>query len=480
MKNHDLPAQVVGDVFSQMPFATTIVGDSTTVVTGISQDSRDVAAGDLFCCVRGENYDGHNFISDVVALGARAILVDGEIPPGLDDVCVVRVENVRDCLGHVASSMFGHPSRSMTMVGITGTNGKTSSVAIIASILQANGSHVGMLGTLTGSRTTLEAIELQATLSEMLSNGVDCVVMEVSSHALDQGRVTGIVFDVALLTNITRDHLDYHKTEEKYFAAKAKLFTPEQARVGVVNIDDTRGRLLFDVGAIPMIPYSISDANDAVLAIDHVAFEWQGIDITVPMGGRFTLLNTLGALTVAARLGIDENAMQIGCAVLQPVPGRFQTLHSEDGVYVVVDYAHTPDGLREVLDSVRPLTSGRVIVVFGCGGERDSGKRSLMGAVAAEAADVVYVTSDNPRGEAPSEIISQIVSGTEGGSARVESRVDREIAIASAISEAEHGDIVVIAGKGHESTQEVAGTHIPFSDVEIAKAVLEQRKGGVQ
>ena len=480
MNNHNLIPQDVGGLFSEMPFASTIVGNSDIIVTGMTQDSRDVVAGDLFCCVRGEQVDGHRFIGDVIAKGATAILLDGEIPAGFDGVCFIRVENVRECLGHVASQLFGHPSRSMTMVGVTGTNGKTSSVAIIASILEANGSKVGMLGTLTGTRTTMEAIELQATLREMLDNGVQCVVMEVSSHALDQGRVAGIIFDIALLTNITRDHLDYHKTEERYFAAKAKLFTPELARVGVVNIDDTRGQLLFDVGAIPMVPYSMSDANDAVLAIDHISFVWQGIQISVPMGGRFTLLNTLGALTVASRLGVSDDAMQAGCSLLKPIPGRFQTLRSNDGVFVVVDYAHTPDGLREVLDSVRPLTSGRVIVVFGCGGERDKGKRSLMGAVAAETADVVYVTSDNPRGESPGEIISQVIAGTDGGSARIESQVERGQAIASAISEAEHGDIVVIAGKGHEVTQEVAGVFLPFSDVDIAKSALEQRKGGAQ
>lgn len=480
MNNHNLPPYGVANLFSEMPFTSTIVGNSDIVVTGITQDSRDVAVGDLFCCVRGETYDGHNFIGDVIAKGVTAILLDVEIPEGFNNVCFIRVENVRECLGHVASLMFGHPSHSMTMVGITGTNGKTSSVAIIASILEANGLKVGMLGTLTGTRTTMEAIELQATLREMHDNNVQVVVMEVSSHALDQSRVAGIIFDVALLTNITRDHLDYHKTEERYFAAKAKLFTPELARVGVVNVDDTRGRLLFDVGAIPMVPYSVSDANDAVLAIDHISFVWQGIEISVPMGGRFTLLNTLGALTVAARLGVSDEAMQVGCSSLTPVPGRFQTLRSDDGVFVVVDYAHTPDGLREVLDSVRPLTTGRVIVVFGCGGERDAGKRSLMGAVAAEIADVVYVTSDNPRGESPSEIISQVMAGTSGGTARVESEVERGQAIASAISEAEHGDIVVIAGKGHEMTQEVAGVYLPFSDVDIAKSALEQRKGGVQ
>jgi UDP-N-acetylmuramoyl-L-alanyl-D-glutamate--2,6-diaminopimelate ligase len=478
MNNHNLPAISVDALFSEMPFERTIVGNDVNAVTGITQDSRDVAAGDLFCCVRGEKSDGHKFIGDVIAKGATSILLDGEIPSGFDDVCFIQVDNVRECLGHVASAVFGHPSKDMTMVGITGTNGKTSSVAIVASILEANGSRVGTMGTLTGVRTTLEPIELQATLKEMLNAGVDSVVMEVSSHALDQGRVLGIMFDVAVLTNITRDHLDYHHTEERYFAAKAKLFTPELSRVGIVNIDDTRGRLLFDVGAIPMVPYSMSDADDIELAIDHVSFQWQGIAITVPMGGRFTLLNTLGALTVAARLGVSDQAMKAGCAALLPIPGRFQTLHSNDGVHVVVDYAHTPDGLREVLDSVRPLTSGRVIVVFGCGGERDTGKRSMMGAIASETADVVFVTSDNPRGESPLEIISEVVAGTVAGTARVEAIVDRGVAIASAISEAGHGDIVVIAGKGHELTQEVAGVHIPFSDFEIAKSALEQRKDG--
>jgi UDP-N-acetylmuramoyl-L-alanyl-D-glutamate--2,6-diaminopimelate ligase len=470
----------VTELLRSCDFSFSVAGNTEVTLTGITQDSREVRPGDLYCCVRGAFFDGHDFIEDAIRAGAVAILLDDEVPNEHEDICFIRVENVRQVLGLVASALFAHPSRSLKMVGITGTNGKTSTVAIVASIMQAHGSRVEVLGTLSGARTTPEAIELQAILRSWVNEGIDTVVMEVSSHGLDQGRVTGIMFDVVVLTNITRDHLDYHGTEENYFAAKAKLFAPEQSLVGVVNTDDTRGRLLFDVGAIPMVPYAVADAENIDLAIDHVSFTWSGTFITVPMGGRSTLFNALAALTATSQLGVSAQDMQSGCAALSPVPGRYQTLTSEDGVHVVVDYAHTPDGLREVLDSVRPLTSGQVIVVFGCGGERDAGKRPLMGKIASELADVVYVTSDNPRAESPDEIISQIMSGIQLSSAEVKTQVQREIAIASAISVAQRGDIVVIAGKGHESTQEVAGVHFPFSDVEIATAACEQRKGGAR
>lgn len=450
--------------------------NNDVVVTGITQDSRSVVAGDMYCCVRGESFDGHSFIPQAIAAGATALLVDTPVTGIPDSVAVITVENVRSSLGPIASAAFGFPSRALTMVGITGTNGKTSTAAMISSILRAAGKSVEIVGTLSGVRTTPEAIDLQAFLSSAVSSGVTHVVMEVSSHALDQSRVSGLNFDVAVFTNFSRDHLDYHKTEEAYFAAKAKLFTPELSKCGVMNSDDPRGQLLLDVAAISMVPFALSDAGNATVRVDSVSFEWRGLSIALPMGGAFTLINAIAALTACAELGIADEYLIDGCAQLTQVPGRFESVANSHGIGIIVDYAHTPDGLREVISSARALCSGRLLVVFGCGGDRDQGKRPLMGAAAQEA-DIVFVTSDNPRSENPQSIIDAILAGMTKSPIDVRVDIDRGKAIASAILEARRDDIVVIAGKGHESTQEVAGVHHPFNDVDVAKSALSQKKG---
>ena len=452
------------------------IANGKVLVSGITQDSRSVKAGDMYCCVRGESFDGHSFVSQAITAGATAILVDAPIADVPDSVAVLTVDNVRAALGPIAATVFGFPSRLLTMVGITGTNGKTSTAAIVASILRAAGKNVEVLGTLSGVRTTPEAIDLQAHLSRFVSEGITHVVMEVSSHALDQSRVTGLLFDVAVFTNLSRDHLDYHKTYEAYFAAKAKLFTPELAKHGVLNSDDPHGQLLLDVAPISMTPFSYGDASDVTVRVDSVSFEWRGLKIAIPMGGGFTLINALAALTACGELGVDDESVIDGCASLVQVPGRFESVPNTHGIGVVVDYAHTPDGLREVVSSARALCHGRLIVVFGCGGDRDTGKRPLMGAAAQEA-DIVFVTSDNPRSEDPQSIIEQILLGMTSSTVEVRVEVERAKAIASAILEARRDDIVVIAGKGHESTQEVDGVHHPFNDVEVAKSALSQKKG---
>lgn len=453
----------------------TIVNENV-VVSGITQDSRSVEAGDIYCCVRGETFDGHAFISQAIAAGATALLVDSPVADVPASVAVVTVGNVRESLGPIAAAVFGFPARSLTTVGITGTNGKTSTAAMVASILRAAGKNVEVMGTLSSVRTTPEAIDLQAHLSHVLGQGVTHVVMEVSSHALDQSRVSGVLFEVAVFTNLSRDHLDYHKTDEAYFAAKAKLFTPELAKRGVLNSDDPHGQLLLDVAPIPMKSFAYGDASDVTVRVDSVSFEWRGLKISIPMGGGFTLINALAALTACAELGIDDESLIDGCASLSQVPGRFESVPNTHGIGVVVDYAHTPDGLREVISSARALCQGRLIVVFGCGGDRDAGKRPLMG-TASQDADIVFVTSDNPRSEDPQSIIDQILAGITTSTTDIRVEVERAHAIASAIWEARRDDIVVIAGKGHESTQEVAGVHHPFNDVEVAKSALSQKKG---
>ena len=453
------------------------MGNGSTVVSGLTQDSRSVEPGDVYCCVRGRSVDGHRFIPDAIQRGAVAVLVDSPVEIIDAGIVVVSVSNVREVLGLIASRAFAFPASSLTMVGITGTNGKTSTAEILASILRADGKKVAVFGTLTGERTTPEAIDLQAQLAEARDAGVTHVVMEVSSHALDQARVKGIEFAVGVLTNITRDHLDYHGTEENYFAAKAKLFEPGVSRIGVVNSDDLRGRLLMDVGAIPMRSYSHGDALDPVVMVSRVEFTWNGVKFSIPMGGRFTLMNSLAAITAADELQIPHDSMVAGCASLEGVPGRFESIANDLGIGIIVDYAHTPDGLAEVLTSARALSSERVIVVFGCGGNRDHGKRPLMGDVAHRLADVVIVTSDNPRTENPALIIEDVIAGMpqDHGAFMI---IDRADAIASAISSARRGDIVVIAGKGHEATQDIGGVLTPFSDVEVAQTIVREKEGG--
>lgn len=453
-----------------------VLSGADTTITGITQDSRSVTEGDLFCCVRGESFDGHLFAHEAISRGASALLVDSPVEGVPESVAVMTVPNVREVLGLFASAAFSFPSRTLTTIGITGTNGKTSTASIIASILRAGGKSVEVMGTLTNVRTTPEAIDLQALLHKCVENGVTHVVMEVSSHALDQHRVTGVMFDVAVFTNLSRDHLDYHKTDEAYFAAKAILFTPQQAVLGVMNSDDPRGQLLLDVAAIPMVPFAQSHVSDVTIRVDSVSFRWKDLDIAVPMGGGFTLMNALAAVTACDQLGIPAEALIDGCASLGQIPGRFQTVPNDLGFSVVVDYAHTPDGLQQVIESARAVCANKIIVVFGCGGDRDAGKRPLMGA-AAQGANVVIVTSDNPRSEDPELIMEQIVRGISRESCEVHVESDRARAIASAISMAGRGDIVVIAGKGHEATQEVAGVHYPFNDVDVAKSALSHKKG---
>jgi UDP-N-acetylmuramoyl-L-alanyl-D-glutamate--2,6-diaminopimelate ligase len=409
-----------------------------------------------------------------VKAGAVAVLADRDIDV---DVPVVKVADVRGVIGRVASSLLGSPATSMVMVGVTGTNGKTSTAAMLGSILGAAGHSVEVIGTLTGARTTPEAIDLQSGLRACAGAGTTAVVMEVSSHALSQHRTSGIVFDLAVFTNFGHDHLDFHGSEDAYFAAKASLFTHENARKGVLNGDEARVASLMAGAEIPTVTFSRSDARNVSVSATKVSYRWNEVDITVPMGGEFTLMNSLAAARSAEMLGCSRDAILRGLSTVSPVPGRFEPVTGDLGFDVIVDYAHTPESLEGLLISVRAVSAGRVILVFGCGGDRDRGKRPLMGEVAARLADSVIVTSDNPRTEMPGAIIADIMAGITGVSAGVTTEPDRAVAIASAISAAERGDIVVIAGKGHETTQEIAGTLHPFSDADVARSAMAGRKG---
>ena len=455
------------------------------VLTGaVFHDSRAVEPGSLYACLRSEHFDGHDFAARAVAAGAVAVLTDHELE-GVDAEQVV-VDDTRLRIGPISALVAGNPSRSLLSVGITGTNGKTTTAQMLASILEADGRSTGVVGTLHGPRTTPEAPELQRVLRGFVDDGKSAAVLEVSSHALALHRVAGTEFDAVVFTNLGHDHLDLHGSREEYFRAKASLFSATYAPVGVVNVDDTHGRLLADtVGSsagneFRIVPFSVGDLRDVVVTALSHRYTWRDVQIDVPIGGRFNVSNSLAAMTTAAELGIDLEIAARGLAALPPVPGRFEVVDSpvaqERGITVVVDYAHTPDGLDEVLETSRQVTApgSRLIVVFGCGGDRDRAKRPEMGAVAARLADRVVVTSDNPRHESPTDIIEEIVNGIEPGArARVITDPDRQSAIAGALALAARGDVVIIAGKGHERTQEFADGTIDFDDRMIVRQCLE-------
>lgn len=468
----------IGDLIARSTFEPLhIIGRTDVVVSGVSLDSRTVKPGDLFCCVPGQGQDGHDFAHDAVANGATALLVEHEVP-GIDEsVTRVVTNNVRAAMGPVSAALYGWPSTKLCVVGVTGTNGKTTTTAMLASIFEKSGHRTRILGTLTGSRTTPEAPELQQFFADALADGVSHVAMEVSSHALDQLRVDGTTFSAVVFTNLGRDHLDYHETTERYFAAKASLFTRDFAPIAVINSDDVHGRLLIDARSRATVPVSRHDVTDVRVTTESVSFRWKNIDIDVPIGGDFNVDNAIAACATAKELGFSEEQIRAGLASLAPVRGRFQSIPNSLGVHVIVDYAHTPEALERLLTAVTAADDARLIVVFGCGGDRDAGKRPVMGALAARHADLVVVTSDNPRHEDPSAIIEQIVAGVDKDAMRrVTTIVDRRVAISAAIEQAHMGDVIVIAGRGHEAQQDIAGVQFDFDDAAVASDVLRDRE----
>jgi UDP-N-acetylmuramoyl-L-alanyl-D-glutamate--2,6-diaminopimelate ligase len=453
-----------------------VVVDTGPDITGVSDDSRTVAAGDLFFCIRGATFDGHDAAPDAVSRGAVAVVVDHRLDLP-DDVVQVVVTDVRSVIGHMASRALGDPASRLRVVGVTGTNGKTSTVSFIGSLLRGLGCPTVTIGTLTGARTTPEAIDLQGQLADAVESGATHAVMEVSSHALVMGRVNGILFDVAAFSNLSRDHLDFHGSMEEYFAAKRRLFDAAMARAAVVNVDDEWGDALAASLGIPVVRCTAGALTDVRVGVDRVSFGWRGHPVVVGAGGSFAVTNSCLALDVVAALGFPEDDVARASSSIRPVEGRFEVVPTGSGFSVIVDYAHTPEALRTVLSSARALTTGRLVVVFGCGGGRDRGKRAEMGRAVGEIADAAFVTSDNPRFEDPESIINEVLAGMVGTGCDVVSIVDRAIAIESAISGAGSDDIVVIAGKGHEPYQEVAGEFLAFSDVEVARNAVARRSG---
>jgi UDP-N-acetylmuramoyl-L-alanyl-D-glutamate--2,6-diaminopimelate ligase len=441
-------------------------------ITSVTHDSRRVTTGSLFCCVRGASSDGHTFAAQAVRDGAVALLVDHR----LDGINVpqLAVEDVREAMGSLAAEVYGNPSRAMDVIGVTGTNGKTTTTWIIKHVLDQLQQPCGLVGTLTGAFTTPEAPDLQARLAGFRDAGDRAVAMEVSSHALALGRANGTWFRVGVFTNLTQDHLDLHGTMDAYEAAKARLFEPERCERAVVNRDDDAGTRLLERLGDRATSFGAADARDPDVGVRYVEFLWRGVSVRIGMGGWFTVLNALAALTTVAELGYGTEAIAAAMATVPPVPGRFEPIDAGQPFGVVVDYAHTPDGLRAVLEAARPLTRNRLIVVFGCGGDRDAGKRPKMGAMAAERADQIVVTSDNPRSEVPAAIISDVLSGlTPAQSSRALVEPDRRVAIALAFATAQPGDVIVIAGKGHEATQTIGNKVLPFDDRAVARELLE-------
>jgi UDP-N-acetylmuramoyl-L-alanyl-D-glutamate--2,6-diaminopimelate ligase len=439
-------------------------------ITAIDHDSRVVGPGSLYCALKGEHSDGHDHAAVAVRAGAVAVVV--ERPLGLA-VPEIVVPDARAAMGRLADALFDHPSGRIAVVGVTGTNGKTTVTHLLAAVLEHAGRPTRVLGTLSGARTTPEAPAVQAALAEAAEAGAVVVAMEVSSHAIELRRIVGTWFTVAVFTNLSQDHLDFHGTMDRYFAAKARLFEPERAAVGLVNRDDPWGARLLEAMAIPAVAWSAQDAEDVELRADGSTFTWRGHRVALALAGRFNLANAVAAAETALALGLEPEQVAAGLAHAGPVRGRFEPVADGD-VAVLVDYAHTPEGLVQALASARELTTGRLIVVFGCGGDRDRAKRPLMGRAADEGADVVIVTSDNPRQEDPAAIIDAVLTGVEREDDLIV-EPDRRRAVEAAVALASPGDLVLLAGKGHETTQDLGDRVIAFDDREVAAAALRRR-----
>jgi UDP-N-acetylmuramoyl-L-alanyl-D-glutamate--2,6-diaminopimelate ligase len=491
----------VSELLAALP-EKTVVGALPAAVRGIRADSRKVAPGDCFVAVPGLRQDGRRFVPEALQRGATLLVTEG---PALPEAAVAQilVPSARTALGRLAAAYYQHPSRRLTIVGITGTNGKTTTSYLVEALLQARGLRTGVIGTiqyrvgdrsLPAGQTTPEALELQSLLASMYTSGVRGVAMEVSSHALALARVDEVAFDVGVFTNLTQDHLDFHGTLDDYRRAKRRLFellerSTKPTRAAVVNSDDPSGAEMTRGLVLPVVTFGIRPPA-AVRAL-HWQSGLDGVQLTAttpsgplelcsPLIGEHNVMNLLGAVATGLALGLGPEVVAGTLAGVGTVPGRFEQVRSGQPFLVVVDYAHTPDALERVLGTARKLTGGRLGVVFGCGGDRDRSKRPIMGALAARLADRVWLTSDNPRSERPEAIIDEIAAGVpaaDAGSSRLVREADRRAAIAAALGWAQPGDTVVIAGKGHESYQIVGTAVLPFDDRDVARQILRERWG---
>jgi UDP-N-acetylmuramoyl-L-alanyl-D-glutamate--2,6-diaminopimelate ligase len=476
-------------------------GPLDTEVSGLAYDSRVVEEGDAFFCIKGLVTDGHLYAADAVSRGASVLFVEREPEGELDtEVVVVTVPDTRYAMANLASGFHGNPSKKLKLVGVTGTNGKTTTCYLVESILKRAGFVAGLIGTVENhigdtvepvKRTTPESLDLQRLLKRMVDEGVQAAVMEVSSHALELHRASGCDFDVVVFTNLTQDHLDFHISIEEYFGAKRRLFEGDEFGAGrraVVNLDDEFGRRLLEETDLPTSSFGLDPSAD--VRADRVRISSEGnhftlayqnreIEMATRLQGGFNVYNCLAAAAVGVEMEIEPESIAAGLSALEGVPGRFENIDCGQPFTAIVDYAHTPDGIRNVLEACAEVTTGRVIIVVGCGGDRDRSKRPLMGKVAAEMSDLCIITSDNPRSEDPEAIIEMIVDGvrTKFGEDRYTVVVDRRAAIRRAVQEAADGDLVVIAGKGHESGQIFADRVIPFDDRQVLRECLEEVTG---
>ncbi|MFB7539741.1 UDP-N-acetylmuramoyl-L-alanyl-D-glutamate--2,6-diaminopimelate ligase [Streptomyces zaomyceticus] len=474
----------------------------TAEISGITHDSRAVRPGDVYAALPGARAHGADFVAQAAGLGAAAILTD---PSGAERAAatglpVLVVENPRGRMGELAAEIYGRPGADLLQIGITGTSGKTTTAYLVEGGLRGSGHSTGLVGTvemrigderIKSERTTPEATDLQALFAVMRERGVDAVAMEVSSHALVLGRVDGCVFDVAVFNNLSPEHMEFHSDMDDYYRAKAGLFTPERSRLGVVNLDDAYGRRLAGEATVPVVTFSAEGrteadwrAEDLVLGSHDSTFTAVGpqgerIHATAPLPGPFNVANTLAAIATLATAGIDPKSAAEGVAAVPGVPGRLERVEAGQPYLAVVDYAHKTDAVESVLRSLREVTEGKLHVVIGCGGDRDTTKRGPMGAAAARLADTAVLTSDNPRSEDPLAILTAMLAGAAEvpaeGRGEVLVLADRAAAVAAAVARARPGDTVLVAGKGHEQGQEIAGVVRPFDDRQVLREAIADR-----
>lgn len=468
------------------------------MITGIQYDSRKVELGNLFVAIKGFETDGHKYIRQAIDNGAIAILISDEAYCSVEYPWIL-VEDSRLALAEVSSAYYGHPSEKLKLIGVTGTNGKTTTTNLICSVIEAQGEKTGLIGTihnrigdrvLEGSRTTPESLDLQRMLAEMAAEGIGYAVMEVSSHALELKRVACCDFDMAVFTNLTQDHLDYHETMENYCKAKTMLFrtlgakgeTAGLQKTAIINIDDPWFNHFMVASNAPVITYGIEKegswkAEQIQVRADGVSYVVDEMPVNLQLNGRFNVYNSLAALAVGEALGFAVPDVIKALEAVPGIAGRFQKVEGDQPYTVIVDYAHTPDGLENVISTAKAFAEGRVITVFGCGGDRDRTKRPLMGKVAAKLSNYCVVTSDNPRTEAPEEIIADILPGVEEYMTKAAYHVeaDRSKAIQYAVNMAQPGDVILLAGKGHETYQDINGVKHPFDDYEAAKQAMQDR-----
>jgi UDP-N-acetylmuramoyl-L-alanyl-D-glutamate--2,6-diaminopimelate ligase len=460
-------------------------------INAVYYDSRQVTPGSLFFCIEGYQVDGHLYAGAAAEKGAVAVVLqkDVQLPKG---VTKIFVPDTRQAMGQISSVFFGNPTENMILFGVTGTNGKTTTTYMIKSILEQSGKKVGLIGTISNiigdrsipaERTTPESPDLQGLFRDMLQEGVEAAVMEVSSHSLTLERVAGCIFDIGIFTNLTQDHLDFHGTLDNYREAKGKLF--KQSQLAVINVDDENGRIILDELESKAFTYGIHKpadifARDIEITVEGVSFNLHilgaKISVNLQIPGLFSVYNALAAASACYAAGVSLGDIQAGLEAIRGVPGRFELLDTGTDFSVILDYAHTPDGLKNVINTARDLTVGRIVTLFGCGGDRDVAKRPVMGEVAGRYSDFCIITSDNPRSENPMSIINDILPGIQKTNCPYKVIEDRREAIEFALKHGQKNDVIILAGKGHETYQLVKGQINHFDDKEIVAEILGREK----